>query len=83
MKVNTSHNGHTEFCVICEKKFSFSNGSYGGKYLKRYCVMVCNSCYEFNHDGWNLQSEKSVTKNLSDFEISLISRNESGFLPRE
>jgi hypothetical protein len=58
-------------------------GRYEGRFLSRYQINVCDSCYSGNWDGWSPHFELKILKILEEKGISLPQRNEKGFLPRD
>lgn len=38
-------------CFLCRRDFKFGHGSYNGKYIKPWDIMVCDGCFGGNWDG--------------------------------
>lgn len=78
-----SNNQVNEICFFCNKCFQFGHGSYKGRKIVGYEIMVCNSCYEVNWDGWSPHLEYKLLKYLENSGIPVPQRNSQGWFPRE
>ena len=70
-------------CFLCGKKYHMGNNTYDGKFIKKYHIEVCRSCYLGNADGWSHHNEQAIIDHLSKQEIPIPLRQTNGFLPRE
>jgi len=42
---------HQEVCFLCRRAFAFGGGRYDGRPIQFWKMMVCDHCYDANHDG--------------------------------
>jgi hypothetical protein len=63
--------------------YSSENHLWEGKYIKSYEMFVCDTCYDFNEDGWNPRYDSKIIEHLEENDIDEPERNENGWLPRE
>ncbi|MBU8901488.1 MAG: hypothetical protein KOO69_01985 [Victivallales bacterium] len=69
-------------CPLCKSQFQHGLHLYG-KNLKLYKMIVCNSCWESNWDGWTPQYEIVLIKHLEENSLPIPARNKKGWLPRD
>ena len=73
-----------ERCFLCGRKCARGeNHLWEGKYIKSYEMFVCDTCYDFNEDGWNPRYDSKIIEHLEENDIDEPERNENGWLPRE
>ena len=70
-------------CFICDKQFQFGNHHYEGHPSPKYDIMVCNSCWQGNWDGWASQYEEKLLSHLKNNNLPEPQRNSKGWLPRD
>lgn len=70
-------------CFCCNNEFQFSHGNYRGEKIIGYEIMVCESCYEANWDGWSPHIENKLIQHLENSGIRVPLRNNQFWLPRE
>lgn len=70
-------------CDICGQKYQFGNHKYDGKYIPKYKLNVCMSCYEGNWDGWAPHYEQKFIEHLNQNGLPLPERNSKGWFPRD
>lgn len=71
-------------CDTCGDPYQHGPHRYEGHKLHRYGgIMVCDSCWRGNHDGWNPRFEPILLGILKEKDLSVPERNEQGLLPRE
>lgn len=78
-----SNNQVNIICSICSNSFQFGPNIYRGQKIKGYEIMVCNTCYAANWDGWAPHLEHKLVEHLGNSQISVPPRNSQGWLPRE
>ena len=85
MKADEMTNEKITFdCYTCGNTYQHGPHRYEGHKLQRYGgVMVCDTCWQGNHDGWNPHFERILLGILEENELPVPNRNELGFLPRE
>lgn len=72
------------FFPFCgNQSFQMGHGLYDGKYIRRYDISVCMSCWRGNWDGWAPHYEKLLIAHLKEKGLPIPERNEKGWLPRE
>lgn len=69
-------------CCTCYKDFKFGPHEYRGRKIIAYDIMVCDSCFRGNWDGWQPHLENRVTANLLAQKKLLPNQNSNGLLPR-
>ena len=70
-------------CDVCGGGFQFGQHVYGGKYIPKYQITVCNGCYSSNGDGWAPKFWPAVTRRLTERGLPIPARNAKGWLPRD
>lgn len=70
-------------CALCENQFQFGPHFYDGKYISRYQITVCMSCWTGNWDGWAPHLEERLIAHLQEKGLPTPERNAKGWLPRE
>lgn len=68
-------------CDICGQRHQMGPHRYDGRFISRYQIEVCRSCYSSNWDGWNPDAEKKIILHLVSKILSLSTRNIVGLLP--
>ena len=56
---------------------------YDGKYIPRYKINVCMTCYEGNWDEWAPGCENKLIAHLRAEGLPIPERNKKGLLPRD
>ena len=71
-------------CDLCGGEYYHDEGLYEGHRLEIYGdIFCCDTCWRFNHDGWNPTThEPRLIKILEGKNMPIPERNEAGFLPR-
>lgn len=72
---------HDATCDVCRRGFPFSRGRYDGRYLTGYRIVVCDTCYCANHDGWALHNEPKVMAKRRELGLPAPARLQNGLLP--
>ncbi len=70
-------------CDLCGSQYQHGPHRYEGHKLQRYGMMVCDSCWESNWDGWAPHYESRIIESAESKGLQLPPRNENGLLPRE
>ena len=70
-------------CDLCGSQYQHGPHRYEGHNLKRYEMMVCDTCWQSNWDGWAPQYENRIIEHTKSKGMTLPSRNDNGLLPRE
>ena len=70
-------------CDMCGSQYQHGPHRYEGHKLQRYEMMVCDTCWQSNRDGWAPQYEDHITEHAKAKGITLPPRNDKGLLPRE
>ncbi len=71
-------------CDTCGNPYQEGPHRYEGHKLHRYGgIMVCDGCWQGNHDGWNPHFEPILLGILKEKGLPVPERNEQGLLPRE
>lgn len=70
-------------CGICGNGFQMGPNQYDGKWIPRYQLSVCRSCYEGNWDGWGPVAEEKLLPHLREKGIEIPERNSKGWIPRD
>lgn len=70
-------------CALCGAEFSFGPRRYEGHYIDAYKILVCNTCWDGNWDGWSPYHEIPLLAHLVSHDIPIPARNERGWLPRD
>lgn len=71
----------THQCFTCGQMFQHEEHIYG-KYIARYDIEVCMSCFNSNWDGWPGQRAKQIIKHLKEKGLPVPPMNAKGWLPR-
>lgn len=71
----------THQCFTCDKMFQFEEHKYEGKWIQRYQIEVCMSCWKGNQDGWCDERAKKIINHLNEKSISIPPMNAKGWLP--
>ncbi len=69
-------------CDLCDRLFLFGPGRYKGKYIQRYEMTLCNSCFKVNWDGFGPGLEDQFIAHMKRKSIALPERNKQGWFPR-
>jgi len=69
-------------CDLCDRLFLFGPGRYKGKYIQRYEMTLCNSCFKRNWDGFAPGLEVQFIAHMKSKGIALPERNDNGWYPR-
>ena len=72
-----------ETCLLCGKRFQMGPHRYDGKLIAGYKMLVCQSCYSGNWDGWAPYYEDRIIKHLEEMQLPTPDRNDKGLLPRD
>lgn len=78
-----SSDAHYQHCDTCGRLFQYGPHRYDGKYIPKYGITVCKTCWDGNWDGWAPHLEDKVTAKLMAAGKALPMRNTKGWLPRE
>ncbi len=70
-------------CPLCKSQYQHGPHRYGGHKIQLYDIMVCDTCWRFNWDGWNSKYEPTLLKCLEDKKLPIPTRLLNGLLPRE
>ena len=70
-------------CDLCSKMFQMGPHIYDGKFIVRYQLSVCKSCWDNNWDGWGPYLERRLIAHLRAKDIPVPERNAKGWIPRE
>jgi len=70
-------------CFLCGREYQMGPHKYDGKYIPRYEMSVCMSCYEGNWDGWSPGCEEIIIAHLKQKGLPIPERNVKGWLPRD
>lgn len=71
-------------CDLCGQQYQYGPHRYEGHPLKLYGgIMICNSCWNANHDGFSPQYDKRLIEHLKQNNLLVPERNSRGWLPRE
>ena len=62
-------------CDMCDRLFQFGPGRYKGKYIERYEMILCNSCFKSNWDGFPPGLEAQFIAHMKSKDIALPERN--------
>ena len=68
---------------LCGNEFQMGPQIYNGKYIRRYDITVCKTCWAGNWDGWVPHYEKDLIEHLNKKGLTIPERNAKGLLPRE
>jgi len=69
-------------CDVCGLGVTFGPNVYDGKFIKRYNLMVCSTCYAGNWDGWGPMAEPIILRKLKAAGLPEPPRNAKRLLPR-
>lgn len=70
-------------CPLCRSKFQHGPHKYVGHFMKKYDIMVCNSCWVGNWNGWASIYEEILINHLKEKVLPIPERNEKGWLARD
>ncbi len=70
-------------CFVCSRQFEYDPDSLKGNYVNAYEIMVCDTCYKANWDGWAPQLTSRLTDHLKGKGLSIPQLNDRGWLPRD
>ncbi|MEE9606305.1 MAG: hypothetical protein V3U03_01095, partial [Myxococcota bacterium] len=70
-------------CDLCGSEYQYGPHNYDGKFIRKYQLKVCMSCYEGNWDGWAPHLEIKLIAHLKERGLAAPARNEKGWIPRE
>lgn len=70
-------------CDLCGSKYQHGPHRYEGHKVERYGIMVCDTCWQSNWDGWAPQYEARILEHAKAQGLTLPDRNKNGLLPRE
>jgi len=70
-------------CDLCGASVQMGPHRYEGKMLQHYKMFVCKICYEANWDGIAPHLEPIFERHLKAKGISMPSRNQKGWYPRD
>lgn len=72
-------------CPLCGNQFQINAhvDVDDGKYIPRYDITVCRTCWNSNWDGWAPHYEETLIAHLKKKGLPVPERNEKGWLPRE
>jgi hypothetical protein len=70
-------------CSLCGRRFQYGPHRYEGHFIPRYKLVVCDSCWHGNPDGWGPTAEPRLLAHLKRNWIAVPERNEKRLLPRE
>ena len=70
-------------CDLCGSEYQFGPHKYDGKYIRRYELNVCKSCYDGNWEGWGPHCEERLIAHLKQKNIPIPEKNAKGWLPRD
>jgi hypothetical protein len=73
----------TRDCDVCGRDVPHGPTDYSGRYLSLYRIFACHTCIDDNQEGWALDIEHRVTRELRRINDPLPPRNPNGRLPRE
>lgn len=71
----------THVCFTCEGRFQHEEHIYG-RYIERYQIEVCSTCWQFNWDGWPSDRAEKIIKHLKEKGLPVPPMNTKGWLPR-
>ncbi len=74
---------HMVQCLLCDEQFKMGPDQYDGKWLPRYQMHVCSTCYAGNWDGYADHSIERIVSHLKSKRIPLPPLNKKGNLPRD
>lgn len=73
---------HIVKCLLCGNDFKMGPGDYDGKWVKRYEMHVCSSCYSGFWDGYADHNEL-IESHLLSRNLPFLQLNDSGHFPRD
>lgn len=74
---------HMYKCDLCKNDFQHGPHRYEGHLCKLYDIVVCDTCWESNWDGWNPRHEDFLIRHLKEKGMPIPERNSKGWLPRD
>lgn len=69
-------------CDACGAPYHHGPHRYDGHKIHAYDMMVCDTCYNANWDGWAPLREPGIIKHLEGKGIPIPKRNSKGWIPR-
>ncbi len=69
-------------CDLCGTEFQMGPHRYDGKWISRYQMSMCRSCFSGNWDGIGPVFEPVFVRHLESHGIDLPERNAQGWFPR-
>lgn len=73
----------TQICDVCGSSYQHGPHRYEGHKLSTYGIVVCDSCWTGNHDGWAPFREPKLVEALKRNRLPMPQRNSKGLLPRD
>ena len=73
---------HMETCRMCGASFEHGPHVYQGREIKRYKLLVCESCHKSNAEGWKPALEGKLLDHLRANNLPVPQRNAKGLIPR-
>jgi len=70
-------------CDLCGSPYQHGPHRYEGHKAHLYGIMVCDSCWQDNWDGWNPRFEEKLLSVLKEKGLPIPERNEKDRLPRD
>jgi hypothetical protein len=70
-------------CDTCGNQFQHGFHHYEGHCIAKYKIIVCDSCWKGNSDGWASVYESKLLLHLKNNQLSEPQRNDAGRLPRD
>ena len=71
-------------CELCDSSYQHGPGLFKGHKAHLYGIMVCDSCWNGNWDGWNPSFEEKLLLILKEKSLPVPKRrNDNGLLPRD
>jgi hypothetical protein len=69
-------------CDVCRRGFQHGPDRYEGRSIPAYKMLVCESCWQGNWEGWTPAREPQVLEHIAKNDIPIPSRNAKGWIPR-
>jgi hypothetical protein len=70
-------------CFMCAQRFQMSDHEYDGRFIASYRIVVCQSCWDSNWEGWASHHEQRLVAHLDALGLPIPKHNAKGWLPRE
>jgi hypothetical protein len=71
---------HMCACFLCKREFQFGPHRYDGRRIPTWDIMVCDTCYQGNHDGIVPNTYPHLPEYLRSLAIT-IQTNDKGWIP--